>query len=132
MTTYEYVFYEIDESFEFCGCWGNEICYQWSSHGFEISDDINCDYAISTIRGFGHYSEMSNIKSLQELRDYLEAHLDEVQEIKDYTKDKNILRFKNLIKFIDTQIEEELKNDENTIKEIFLKRSISEHSGIAM
>ena len=132
MTTYEYVFYEIDESFEFCGCWGNEICYQWASHGFEISDDENSDYDIKTLKGYGHYTEISNIETLEELIEYLRSHLNEVQETKTYTKDQNIKRFENLIKFIVTQLEEKQSHDENIIKKEFHKRRNCRISRTAM
>jgi hypothetical protein len=77
----EYLFYETDESFTYAD-WGLGYCtvYNEVPHGFEIDID-NGKIIIESIKGLGDYEEMSNIKTLQELWDYLREHINETDTI---------------------------------------------------
>ena len=77
----EYLFYTTDESITYAD-WGLGNCtfHNEVPHGFEIDID-NGKIIIESIKGLGDYEEMSNIKTLQGLWDYLREHINETETI---------------------------------------------------
>ena len=96
---YEYIYYIEDTSFDY----GDFTHYETSPHGFEIEIDCNNNVDISTLRGFGGYYFMCEIKTLQELKNVLVSQMNEI-EIQ-----KNVELFEELIRFISVQITNERK-----------------------
>ena len=79
-------------------------------HGFDIEIDDEDFVKIETLKGFNDYANMSNIKTLGDLKAFLCSHIDEVDDLvyaKNFPKDFPTLAFTNteifeeLIDFID-------------------------------
>lgn len=80
---YNYNFYIEDTSFDY-GDFPNSTCYCEAWHGFSIDIDVNNIVNIDTLKPYGDYSvQMKDIKTIEKLADFLEQHLDEVQENED-------------------------------------------------
>lgn len=98
-----YTFYETDESFDY-GDWGLgcHTHYVIAPHGFDIDVDKDDNVDINTLDAYGDYIEMNEIKTLAELKKYIEAHIHEVQE------DNNRECLEELVDFITCQIAREV------------------------
>ena len=106
---YEYNFYSTDASFDYRDCYGG-TCYCTDYHGLTVELEKYTDKVISW-SGYGDYaSDIDNCKTLEELRDYLESHLDEVSEENRYGHTyTNRELFEELISFIDDTIKDQQK-----------------------
>lgn len=96
---YEYIYYIEDTSFDY----GNFTHYEHSPSGFEIEIDSDNNVDISTIQGFGGYLFMSDIKTLEQLKNVLVSQMNEIEI------PENVELFEELIRFISVQIENERK-----------------------
>lgn len=103
----ELYFYTTDESFSYGDwSWGG-VCHQTGYHGFSVDVDIHNNIDMSTFEPEGDYLvEMENIKTLEELKEYLASHLHEVRQWDEYSDIKNIDTFKEFIQLIDENIQE--------------------------
>lgn len=102
---YDYIFYVTDESFDY-GDFPGSSYYEKNNHGFSIDIDSNNVIDIASLTPFGDfYSEMKNIKTLEELKQYLEIKLKEVKEWEiEESQFTNLEIFEELIKFLQQQI----------------------------
>lgn len=101
---YDYDFYTTDESFDYPSPFGYDYTENIiQPHGITVYMDTN--NIISKWSGYGYFDyEISNIKTLQELKEYIIAHLDEIDES---TNDSNFTRrelIDELLEFIDENI----------------------------
>lgn len=97
---HNFIFCETDEGFEY-GDFPNSNFYQTQEHGFSI--DINKDnyVNIDSLETYGACDEMNiKCKTLQELRQYIEQHLNEIKDNK-YSK---LECFNELLCFINDSI----------------------------
>ncbi len=106
-----YDFYVSDDSFDWPGPFGDETERVVGYHGFSIECDIDDNFYIETMSAYGDFSEMEkNCKTLQGLRDYVVAHLNEVKENSYFCENSTPLEcFEELIEFLSEQIEREKK-----------------------
>lgn len=81
MATFEYIFYQTDESFDYGDwSWGG-TWNEYANHGFEVAIDINDNIDMSTFQAFGDYEEMNHkCKTLEDLKNYILEHYDEIQD----------------------------------------------------
>lgn len=75
----EYVFYTTEESLDVptYSYWYYDVKAKLD-HGFCIDVDFNDNVDISTLWAYNDFSEMNSIKSLEELKNYIENHYNEV------------------------------------------------------
>ena len=81
MATFEYIFYQTDESFDYGDwSWGG-TWNEYANHGFEVVIDINDNIDMSTFQAFGDYEEMNHkCKTLEDLKNYILEHYNEIQD----------------------------------------------------
>ena len=81
MATFEYIFYQTDESFDYGDwSWGG-TWNEYANHGFEVAIDINDNIDMSTFQAFGDYEEMNHkCKTLEDLKNYILEHYNEIQD----------------------------------------------------
>lgn len=101
---YEYNFYSTDSSFDYCDCYGG-TCNCIDYHGLEVELENKTDKVLSW-HGYGDYeTDINNCDTLEQLRDYLVSHLDEVQEENRYGHTySNREVFEELIQFVEETI----------------------------
>lgn len=101
----EYNFYTTDESFDYNGPFGTATQYETGYHGFSIEVDKNDIIDITSLDAYGDYTEMQDkCKTLEDLKKYLEEHLDEVQEDEEKHRYTNRECFEELIEIINDNI----------------------------
>ena len=81
MATFEYIFYQTDESFDYGDwSWGG-TWNEYANHGFEVAIDINDNIDMTTFQAFGDYEEMNHkCKTLEDLKNYILEHYNEIQD----------------------------------------------------
>lgn len=114
---YEYNFYITDESFDY-GDFPGATVTETVKHGFSVEIDSDNKVDINSLESYGDYSQLQNeIKTLQGLLDYIEAHLSEVEEHDENEIITNYYLFLELTDFLREQIkEEETKKDKEERK----------------
>lgn len=93
----KYVFYKTDESFDY-GDFPNSTYHCEAEHGFNIDID---NPSLETFEAFGDYADMNDLKSLAEIKDYIIAHLKEVQEFEEglfYTNQDTFIELVEILK----------------------------------
>ena len=105
----EYIFYVTDESFSFGDFPGSTI-YQIENHGFSIDINSDNDIDISSIDFFGDYKDRE-IKTLNELLEFLQLHIFEVEEINENSQFSNIELFEELLEIIQENISKEIQEN---------------------
>lgn len=93
---HDYIFYTTDESFDYWSPWGCTTEKVEIPHGFTIAVDSEDNPDFASLEGFGDYSEVNNLKSLEELKGYILEHINEIANGGD---DPEI--FLELVSFID-------------------------------
>jgi hypothetical protein len=101
----EYIFYETDESFDYGDwSWGG-TWEEHANHGFEIEID-NDKIDMSSFNAFGDYEEMNHkCKTLEDLKNYILEHYDEIQEFEGFYKYSNKEVFNELLEIIDDNLQ---------------------------
>lgn len=97
---YNYIYYRTDASFDY-GDWPGAVCYQTDLHGFSIDLDNDDKPDFNSLEGFGEFSDVNDLKSLEELKQYI---LDHMHLIKESGNDPEC--FLELVSFIDDYLEE--------------------------
>jgi hypothetical protein len=101
----DYNFYETDESFDF-GDFPGGTFISTEKHGFSIEHVSKTNKLdINSLKAYGDYEEMNNIKSLEELKEYILSHLDEVQDFDYESRYTNREIFEELIEIIDENLQ---------------------------
>ena len=101
----EYIFYQTDESFDYGDwSWGG-TWEEHANHGFEIEIDSNDNIDMSSFNAFGDYEEMNHkCKSLEDLKNYILEHYDEIQEFEGFYRYSNKEVFDELLEIIDDNL----------------------------
>ena len=93
---YNYIYYRTDGSFDYDGPFGTETEYVEDLHGFSIDLDSEDNPDFNSLEGFGEFDDVNELKSLEELRDYILNNMKEIRETGDDPE-----RFLELVSFID-------------------------------
>lgn len=115
---YEYNFYITDESFDY-GDFPGATFRETVKHGFSIEINADNNVNINTLQSYGDYSSLQDeIKSLSELKDYIESHLSEIEEHDENEIITNYYLFLELTDFIKDQIKEEETNKDKEERKV--------------
>ena len=93
---YNYIYYRTDGSFDYWGPFGLETEHVTDLHGFSIDLDSEDNPDFNSLEGFGEFDDVNDLKSLEELNQYI---LDNMSMIKDSGDEPE--RFLELVSFID-------------------------------
>ena len=99
---YNYIYYRTDGSFDYLSPFGVATEYVEDLHGFSIDLDSEDNPDFNSLEGFGEFDDVNDLKSLEELRDYILANMKEIRESGDDPE-----RFLELVSFIDDYLEEQ-------------------------
>ena len=114
---YEYNFYITDESFDY-GDFPGATVTETVKHGFSIEINSDNKVDISSLESYNDYSEIQEkVKTLQELLDYIESHLEEIEEHDENEIITNYYLFLELTDFLREQIKEEEETKKKEEKE---------------
>ena len=69
------VFYQDDRSFDYNSPFGTKTHYVFEDNGIEIELDKDDEPILSTLKGFGDFSDVEKCKYLSELYDYIEENI---------------------------------------------------------
>lgn len=98
---YNFIYYRTDGSFDYLGPFGTETEHVEDLHGFSIDLDSEDNPDFNSLEGFGEFDDVNDLKSLEELKQYI---LDNMSMIKDSGDEPE--RFLELVSFIDDYLEE--------------------------
>ena len=93
---YNYIYYRTDGSFDYLAPWGIETEHVTDLHGFSIELDSEDNPDFNSLEGFGEFDDVNDLKSLEELKQYILDNMKEIRETGD-----NPERFLELVSFID-------------------------------
>ena len=109
---FSFDFYTTDDSFDY-GDFPGGTCYQLGYHGFYIDADNDNRLDLDSLKGYGDFARMEDdISSLEDLKEFIVQHLDEVREIGGFGY-TNLDCLDEFIEIIDDNLQKaDMTNDE--------------------